>query len=51
MILGCTELAMLLRDGDGPLPLLDTTALHCQALADVILAGVPVRTDPAGVDP
>jgi aspartate racemase len=40
IILGCTELAMSLRSGDpgsGPLPLLDTTALHCRALADVIL--------------
>ena len=44
VILGCTELALLLRDGDGPLPLLDTTILHCEALADVIVTGAPVPT-------
>jgi aspartate/glutamate racemase len=44
IILGCTELSMSLRDGDSALPLLDTTALHCRALADVILAPAPVPT-------
>ena len=44
IILGCTELSMSLRDDDSPLPLLDTTALHCRALADVILAPAPVLT-------
>jgi aspartate racemase len=42
IILGCTELAMLVHAGDSPLPLLDTTTLHCRALADVILAPAPV---------
>jgi aspartate racemase len=47
IILGCTEVAMLLADGrpdSGPLPLLDTTTLHCAALADVIVNGAPVPT-------
>ena len=42
VLLGCTELAMLLGDGDGPLPLLDTTTLHCAALTEVIVNGAPV---------
>jgi aspartate racemase len=44
VILGCTELALLLPAGhpdSGPLPLLDTTTLHCQALADVIVGRQP----------
>jgi aspartate racemase len=35
--LGCTELGMLLREGDVEVPLLDTTALHCEALLDAAL--------------
>lgn len=31
MILGCTEIGLLLGPGDSPLPLLDTTVLHAQA--------------------
>ena len=34
VILGCTELMLLLCQGDSPLPLLDTTTLHAQALVD-----------------
>jgi aspartate racemase len=44
VILGCTELALLLPVGhpdSGPLPLLDTTTLHCHALADVIVGRQP----------
>ena len=35
--LGCTELGLLLQPGDASLPLLDTTALHCDALLDAAL--------------
>jgi len=35
--LGCTELGLLLSPGDASLPLLDTTALHCEALLDAAL--------------
>ena len=31
VILGCTELGMLLRDGDAEIPLLDTVRIHCEA--------------------
>ena len=33
VILGCTELGLLLKDGDGAVPLLDTTQLHADAAA------------------
>ena len=37
-ILGCTEIGLLLRPGDGPLPLYDTTALHVRAGVDWLCA-------------
>jgi len=33
VILGCTEIGLLLKDGDVPAPLFDTTALHAGAAA------------------
>jgi aspartate racemase len=37
IILGCTELPMLLKQEDSPLPFLDTTRLHAQMAVDFIL--------------
>jgi aspartate racemase len=37
VVLGCTELAMILGPGDVPVPVLDTTALHVGALLDAAL--------------
>jgi aspartate racemase len=37
VILGCTELGLLLKDGDGAVPLLDTTQLHADAAAALAL--------------
>jgi aspartate racemase len=37
VILGCTELPLLLREGDSPLPSLPTTDLHAQMAIDFIL--------------
>lgn len=34
VVLGCTEIGLLLAPGDGPLPLYDTTALHVAAGVD-----------------
>ena len=34
VVLGCTEIGLLLHDGDAPVPLLDTTALHVAAGVD-----------------
>ena len=33
IILGCTEIGLLLGPGDSPLPLFDTTALHARSAA------------------
>jgi aspartate racemase len=39
VLLACTEIGLLLSDGDGPVPLLDTSILHCIALTDFITGG------------
>jgi aspartate racemase len=39
VILGCTEISLLLKDKDASLPLLDTTRLHALAAADLALQG------------
>jgi len=38
IILGCTEISMLVQPGDGAVPLFDTTAIHARALVDWALA-------------
>lgn len=37
VLLGCTEHAMLLGPDDGPVPLIDTTAVHVRAILDAAL--------------
>jgi aspartate racemase len=37
VILACTEQGLLLRDGDAPVPLIDTTEVHCRGLLDFVL--------------
>jgi aspartate racemase len=39
VILGCTEIGLLLRDEDVSIPLFDTTLLHAEAAASFALAG------------
>jgi aspartate racemase len=39
VLLACTEIGLLLRDGDAAVPLLDTSVLHCAALTDFICSG------------
>jgi aspartate racemase len=39
VILGCTELDLILSQADVDIPLFDTTALHAQAAVDLALAG------------
>lgn len=34
IILGCTEIGLLIDQGDAPVPLFDTTAIHCKAAVD-----------------
>jgi aspartate racemase len=37
VVLGCTELSLVLADGDLPVPVLDSAALHCRAIVDAAL--------------
>ena len=37
VILGCTEIGMLIDDDSSPLPVFDTTELHARALVDAAL--------------
>lgn len=37
MILGCTEIGLLVRDEDSPIPLFDTTEIHAVAAVDLAL--------------
>jgi aspartate racemase len=37
VILGCTEIGLLVKDADSPLPLFDTTLIHAQAAVDYAL--------------
>lgn len=39
VILGCTEIMLLVRSEDSPVPLFDTTRLHAEAAVDRALAG------------
>ena len=39
VILGCTELCMILSEPDADLPIFDTTGLHARAAADFMLGG------------
>lgn len=38
-ILGCTEIGLLIGEGDAPVPLFDTARIHAEAAADWALAG------------
>lgn len=52
VVLGCTEIGLLVRPRDSPLPAFDTTALHAAAAVDFSLRGPAPRTaDPDGVRP
>jgi aspartate racemase len=39
VILGCTEIPLLLHEGDCPVPTFDTTLLHVAAAVDFALSG------------
>jgi aspartate racemase len=39
VILGCTEIPLLVKEKDSPVPVFDTTALHAAAAVDFALAG------------
>jgi aspartate racemase len=37
IILGCTEIGLLVKEGDSPVPLFDTTRLHAEAAVSYAL--------------
>jgi aspartate racemase len=39
VVLGCTEIPLLIKEKDSPVPVFDTTALHAQAAVDFALGG------------
>ena len=41
VILGCTEIMLLVKPEDSAVPLFDTTAIHAEAAVDLALAGCP----------
>jgi aspartate racemase len=45
IILGCTEIAMLIGQKDSPVPLFDTTRIHAQKAVDWAIEGVHPNTD------
>jgi len=48
VILGCTELGMILSPEQSPVPLLDSLAIHVEALLDAALGpSVPASDDPS----
>ena len=49
VILGCTEITLLIDAGCSPLPVFDTTALHAAAAVDWLLAAA--AGDEPGRDP
>lgn len=60
IILGCTELPLVMKEGDGPVPFRDTTTLHALAAVDFMLgesaedaaavdAAVPAAPEPAAL--
>lgn len=42
VILGCTEIALLISPADTPIPLFDTTLIHADSAVDLALGG-PAR--------
>lgn len=38
IVLGCTEIGLLLKDGDSPAPLFDTTRIHAEAAVELAFA-------------
>jgi aspartate racemase len=41
LVLGCTEVGMLLNEGNAPLPMFDTTLIHADAAVDFALGHLP----------
>lgn len=46
LILGCTEIGLLLNPDNSPLPVFDTTQIHCNAALDAAFTPSPVSSAP-----
>ena len=44
VILGCTEIGLLIKQADSPIPVFDTTAIHAAAAVDFLLGNTPLST-------
>ena len=44
ILLGCTEIDLLVDQSDSPVPVFDTTRLHAERAVELALAGEPDRT-------
>jgi len=53
IVLGCTEIELLVGDSDSPVPTFATTSLHVRAAVDIALSATPGSVDlsPASGDP
>jgi aspartate racemase len=51
VILGCTEIGLLIDSACSPLPVFDTTALHAAAAVDWMFTPVPTAPTPQGQTP
>jgi aspartate racemase len=49
VILGCTELMMIVDQGDSAVPLFDTTTIHCEAAVELALIRTTIRTTMAAI--
>jgi aspartate racemase len=46
LVLGCTEVGMLLDEGNSPLPIFDTALIHADAAVDFALGRIPTAQAP-----
>jgi aspartate racemase len=45
VILGCTEIPLLIHEGDAPVPVFDTTKIHAEKAVDVALSADTPQSD------
>jgi aspartate racemase len=50
VILGCTEIGLLIQQADTTLPVFDTTVVHAEKAIQMALSAVPLGTVPTGID-
>jgi aspartate racemase len=50
VILGCTEIGLLIQQADTTLPVFDTTVVHAEKAIQMALSAEPLGTVPTGID-